>query len=278
MAPFLAALLACLAVLAMLAAAPALACGPDSDCPVATGDYRIRLPAKPAAARPGAILWLHEHRGSPEQALAHRDLTAAADRLGVALIAPRGPDGRWNLPGAFGGAGRDEVAFVNAVVDDAVARFGLDRSRILVSGFSLGGSMAWYVACREGRRYMGYAPVAGAFWEPYPASCATPLPFLRHVHGRADTVVPLAGRQLSRARQGDVFRSFELLRRSARCEAIQLTPDPRFDFSCSHWSCDGSGQSLCLHSGGHFVDPRWIEEAFREAEALARGRPAAVRR
>jgi polyhydroxybutyrate depolymerase len=258
------------AAAALLApAAPALACGADSDCPVAAGDYRIRIPAKGAAARPGAIVWLHEHRGSPEQALAHGDLTRAADRLGVALIAPRGPGGRWNLPGAFGGEGRDEVAFINATVDDAVARFGLDRSHVLVSGFSLGGSMAWYVACKEGRRYMGYAPVAGAFWEPYPEACAAPAPFLRHVHGRADMVVPLAGRQLSRARQGDVRRSFELLRRSWRCEAIELAPDPRFDFSCSHWSCGGSAQSFCLHSGGHFVDPRWIEEAFREAAAAA---------
>lgn len=261
----------------VIAALPARACGPDSECTVATGDYRIRLPAG-GAPHPGAIVYLHEYRGSPEQVMAYDDLTRVATRLGVALIAPRGIDGRWAFPRAFAAEGRDEVGFVRSVVDDAVTRFGLDRSRILISGFSVGGSMTWYVACKEGRAYMGYAPVAGAFWEPYPEGCATPLPFIRHVHGRADTVVPLAGRQLSRARQGDTFRSFALLRESARCEPAAVAPDPRFEFSCASQSCGGASQTLCLHPGGHFVDPRWIEEAWREAEAATHGVPPPTRR
>jgi polyhydroxybutyrate depolymerase len=259
--PLLAAL--ALAVLAMTA--PAHACGSDSDCRVTDGGYRIALP-EGAEAAPGALVYLHGWQGTPEGVMRFAALRSMADRLGIALIAPRGADKGWMLPRAFAGvrAPRDDIGYVNAVVDDAVARFGLDPERIVVSGFSLGGSMTWYIACAEGGRYAGYIPVAGAFWEPYVEDCVMPLAEIRHVHGLADETVPLAGRKLSVATQGDTRRSFALLRGFAGCGGTLDGARAAGDLTCAVQTCGGTRQELCLHDGGHSVKPAWIERAWRE--------------
>lgn len=249
--------------------APATACGADSDCAVADGDYRIALPEDAGAGPVGAIVYLHGYQGSPQGVMGFAALRETATRLGVALIAPRGEDGTWGLPGVFD-ARRDDVAFINAAIDDAVARFPVDPARIVISGFSLGGSMTWYMACTQGRRYAGYAPIAGAFWEPYMPDCATPLPELHHVHGRADETVPLEGKKLSMAVQGDVWRSFALLRDAAGCEAPLPPVAEGGALDCARQICGGSVQEICLHDGGHSVRPEWIERAWN---AIASGRP-----
>jgi polyhydroxybutyrate depolymerase len=184
----------------------------------------------------------------------------------VALIAPRGEETSWNLPGAMPG-GRDDVAFIRSVADDAAARFGLDRNRMMVAGFSVGGSMTWYVACAEGRGFAGYAPIAGAFWEPYVAECRSPLPEIRHVHGRTDGTVPLAGRKLSFATQGDTFRSFALLGELSGCGEGLSEAERDGDLTCYRQTCGGAVQELCLHAGGHSVRPEWIARAWRRLAA-----------
>lgn len=196
----------------------------------------------------------------------YTDLRKVADKLGLALIAPRGINQSWSLPDAFAPR-RDDIAFINAVVRDAVDRFHLDRSKVLISGFSVGGSMTWYIACAEGRAYAGYIPVAGSFWEPYVKTCTLPMPMIYHYHGLADRTVPMEGRQLSRARQGNTYESFQLLRRIAECPDAMTLPVRSGEMTCAHQICGGATQQLCLHAGDHFIDPAWIESAWASIQA-----------
>lgn len=254
----------------LLACGPALACGVETDCALEGGDYRIALPAQGADGGPlGAIVFLHGWQGSPEDVMRFAALRGVADRLRVALIAPRGVEKSWSLPGAFP-ARRDDVAFLRAVVRDATARFAVDPERVMISGFSVGGSMTWYVACEEGARYAGYAPVAGSFWEPYVEDCATPLAEIRHVHGLKDDTVPMAGRRLSMATQGDTWKSFALLREFAGCAGGLESAVVEGELTCSRQTCGGAVQELCLHGGGHSVKPEWIERAWRAVAAAKR--------
>lgn len=252
---------------ALLDGPAAFACGADSDCAIAGGDYRIALPS--AGADPlGAIVFLHGSDGSPEDIMGFAALREVADRLGVALIAPRGIDGAWRLPDAYPGP-RDDVAFVDAVVADAEARLPIDPGRVMIAGFSLGASMAWYVACAEGDRYAGYAAVAGAFWDPYVGSCATPLPELFHVHGLADDVVPLDGLIVPEGVEGSPWHSLALLREFSGCAGgLEPEPSDTADLDCAAQVCGGATQEICLHPGGHGVDPRWIERAWHRLAAI----------
>lgn len=266
-----------LAVTALLLAAgpsgtiaqPRDACPPERGCIVAEGRYWLILPQpRPGddgqnGSKSGAIMFFHGWQGSAEETLADAGLVALATRLGVALIAPDGAGKTWSYPGSPG-RHRDEFAFVAQVLDDVSSRFPVDPARIMASGFSQGGSMVWYLACRMPDRFRAFAPVAGAFWEPLPASCAAPRPPLIHMHGTADMTVPLAGRALRNGfRQGDVFKSLAILAPTAPTVAVGDVPTQPSGLSCR--SLAGPGEApleLCLHEGGHWIDPTWIERAW----------------
>ena len=250
-------------------ARPVDACAAATGCRVESGSYRVVLPPQAGAGRRvGAILYFHGYQGSAEEVIADAGLVAVAWRLGVALIAPDGAGRSWSFPGSPAKQ-RDEFAFVGQVLDDAVARFPVDPGRILVSGFSQGGSMVWYLACRMPRRFAGFAPIAGAFWEPLPESCESPRPPLIHVHGTSDTTVPLAGRALRQGyKQGDVFKSLAILApngcTAGWAEAARATPAPE-DLTCRVATACGNKArlELCLHGGGHIADAAWVERAWR---------------
>lgn len=245
-------------------AGAAEACPPEQGCEVAGGRYRLILPEpRPPGVRLGAIMFFHGWQGSAEETASDTGLLALASHLGVALIAPDGAGKTWSYPGSPG-RHRDEFAFVAGVLDDVAARFPVDPARIMASGFSQGGSMVWYLACRMPERFRAFAPVAGAFWEPLPASCAGPRPPLVHMHGTADTTVPLAGRSLRNGyRQGDVFRSLAILDPSAQAVAADQIATVATGLSCRSLVEPGRPiLELCLHEGGHAVEPAWVERAW----------------
>jgi polyhydroxybutyrate depolymerase len=164
--------------------------------------------------------------------------------------------------------GRDDVAFLGAVADDAARRFGLDRARIAASGFSAGGMMTWRLMCDAPDAYVAFAPVAGTLWKPIPARCAGPAPLL-HVHGTADTVVPMAGRSLGGGRivQGDLTEALAMLRASMGCAGpgrAGLPPAAPADWQGETWAdCAGRGAiTLLTHGGGHVAPRGWAEVAL----------------
>ena len=246
-------------------------CPSEHGCTVASGHYRILLPPEPEPGwRYGAIMFFHGYQETAEGIVSDPGLAAVARRLGVALIAPDGLERSWSFPGSPA-RNRDEFAFVAEVLDDVARRFPVDPARIMASGFSQGGSMVWYLACRMPTRFAAFAPVAGAFWEPLPESCAGPRPPLIHVHGTNDGTVPLAGRTLRNGiRQGDVFRSFAILAPKACTSSwadAARAETPAGELTCHVASgCGGPARlELCLHSGGHMVDPAWVERAWQFA-------------
>ena len=85
----------------------------------------------------------------------------------------------------------DDVRFLLAVIDDAVARFGADRARVFLTGFSNGAGMAFRLAAEAAERIAAIAPVAGYCWVENPRP-ARPIPTLYTV-GTADLLIPLRG-------------------------------------------------------------------------------------
>jgi polyhydroxybutyrate depolymerase len=263
------------ALVPAFAQAPAAPCSADGACTVASGGYRIVLPPSSAAdGKIGAIFFFHGYGGSAGETVSDANLTAVAHRLGVALIAPDGLDRSWSFPGSPS-RNRDEFSFVTQVLEDVMARFPVDPRRIMASGFSQGGSMVWYLACRMPQRFAAFAPIAGDFWQPVPESCAGPRPNLIHFHGLADTTIPLAGRALrSGARQGDLFRGLAVLAPgscTASWEADVRKAGQPEGLACRRArGCGGDALlELCLHAGGHFVDAAWVERAWHAAMPAA---------
>lgn len=242
----------------------ARACGPDSNCPVAQGSYRMRAPPgwDGRTALP-VLVFFHGFKGSAAATMRDRGLGAVLAGRGILLVAPDGLDGSWSFRGAPAHA-RDDLAYTRAVLDDVATRLPIDRTRLWASGFSLGGSIVWSIACTAPELFAGYAPIAGALWDPLPTRCAGPVDLV-HVHGLSDPTMPLEGRPIAgQWHQGDVFASFALLRTTDGC----ARPPSRFasegPLLCRIWDGCASGKALrmCLHPFGHDLRPAWLESAL----------------
>lgn len=238
----------------------------EEPCAIAEGTYHVVLP-DPAFASPPALVFLHGWGSSGAGVLSNERLVRDVVGHGMALIAPDGTPREGDASGRTWSfhpdrpAARDEAAFLDAVAEDAARRHGLDRARMILGGFSIGGSMASYVACDAPETFRAYAPVAGSFWRPHPERCAGPVRLL-HTHGWTDTVVPLEGRHVggSALAQGNVFHAMEVWRATNGCDALRADG---FEIADDAWRrrwerCDpGSALELTLFPGGHAVPQGW---------------------
>lgn len=243
-------------------------CGQFSACAVEGGDYRVHVPAGWDGESPlPALVYFHGWKGSADSVMWNEGLTKAADELGVLLVAPNGEGKTWSFPGAPSHY-RDETAFIARVLDDVEARYPIEPDRTVATGFSMGASMAWFVACDLGDRFVGFIPVAGAYWDPIPTDCPSPVPNLIQIHGTSDTVVPMAGRPIDdSSHQSDVRKSLATWRTRAGCGA-EPVPAELGDLTCERWrGCGGKLLELCTHPGGHMIEPDWVVDAYRALAA-----------
>jgi polyhydroxybutyrate depolymerase len=97
-------------------------------------------------------------------------MEAVADQHGAILVAPNGTGrfGRfgltWNVGSCCGSARAkhvDDVAFLAALVDTLAAKLPIDRSRVVLAGFSAGGMLALRVACDRSSLAAAYINVQG---------------------------------------------------------------------------------------------------------------------
>jgi polyhydroxybutyrate depolymerase len=278
MRPFLAAFLLCLATLPAFAGQD---CGdPAGECTTPGGFYRLALPVDAVKPAP-AVVFLHGWGGSSAGTMKNRAMLAILAARGYALIAPEGlrtsatrTQKNWAVRDGRDYQ-RDDIAFLTEVLDDAAAR-GVDRDRVLLAGFSRGGSMVWDVACHAPVTARAYAPVAGAFWEPLPASCQGGADLFQ-THGWADRVIPLEGRSVAGGTltQGDTFASLKILRAANGCairqpDVSKIEPDGIWHRTWK--SCPGGWIELMLHPGPHGIPKGWLERALDWFEArLAEG-------
>ena len=252
----------------------ATACGRDTDCVIGDRSYRIALPDGYDGATPiGAIVFAHGYRGTAEGVMRNKALTALASELGVAFIAAQAAGPEWNIPGVpsiDAMEGVDELAYFDALIADVTTRFAIDRTRLVASGFSSGAMMVWHLACNRGDAFAGFAPMSGTFWAPIPQICPTGPVNLIHYHGSEDPVVPLKGRPIKDAHQGDIFKAIELIARHGDYRPVETEQTP--ELQCSRRvNDDAKLLELCLFPGKHQLKAKHLARAWRIFEASMGG-------
>ena len=249
--------------------------GPEAPCEMPEGgEYHVALPEGEAKA---TLIFLHGFGGRGEGVIKNKGLLKPILARGYAVVAPQGLPFR---PNSKGGAWnsfdnpkrRNDVAFLNAVADDATRRFSLNRSVMIIGGFSGGGMMTWRVACNQPGSFAAYAPIAGLLWRPLPADCDGPIR-MHHTHGWSDPVVPIEGRTVGGgfATQGDLFEGLDLIRRVNGC--AKDDPDEYSEdgiYLSRKWTTctEGSALEMALHPGGHRIPKGWSTLAMDWFEAL----------
>ena len=263
-----------LPVLGLLAfATAAQACGGTEACKLGDRRYYIQMPpdhdGKTAVP---ALIFLHGYQGSGLGSLRWKALRAAAADLGAALIVPEGVDGSWmldNTPGDPAGDQTDELAYFDALKADATQRFAVDPDRMVVIGASAGGMAAWTLACHRSSAFAAFVPMAGTFWAPVPPTCEGPAASVVHIHGDADTTVPLEGRAIGPARQGSVSQTLKMYGDYGNFgKASQAAFG---DLSCEmRANAEGAVLDFCLFSGGHSFSPRHMTVAWKILQSAGR--------
>ena len=258
-----------------LLAVPALAqprCGVEAPCQLAAGTYRAMPPPgwDGHAPLPTAIHF-HGAGGSAAEGMADEGLRADAAATGLLLILPDGLERGWAFRGGWR-AGRDDIAFTRAILADIRARWPIDERMLFASGFSIGGSMVWHLACEAGL-FRAHVAIAGGWWEPLPPDCPAGPTHLLHIHGLADATFPLEGRSLRAGSfvQGNLFAGLALLRDLDGCQRHPERMEQRGPFTLRAWdaSCrSGRRLAMALHPGGHSLPEGWLPLAMEWLQAL----------
>lgn len=168
--------------------------------------YRSLVPSSydPARAWPLVVL-LHGYGASGSIQDAYFRLSSIVEPRGVLFAFPDGtldPSGRrfWNADDAccdLYRSGVDDVAYLEAVIDDMAARYHVDSGRVFLVGHSNGAFMAHRLACEAAGRVAAIAVLAGDVWKD-PARCQPSRPVsVLQVHGDADLVVLYGGGQIA---------------------------------------------------------------------------------
>jgi polyhydroxybutyrate depolymerase len=172
--------------------------------------YLIHVPVNFNARKPiPVIIMFHGGGGTGQVAMKETGWDKKADQEGFLAVFPdgsrpdpskrarfRGNPQTWNDGSRrqiVGAAQRhvDDIAFVNALIDDLLSRFPIDQHRIYVTGFSNGSSMAFRIGRELSNRIAAIAPASGADWLDKPL-VSRPISLL-YITGTDDPLNPING-------------------------------------------------------------------------------------
>jgi polyhydroxybutyrate depolymerase len=227
--------------------------------------YDLHVP--PSASGPSPlVINMHGYTGSSAQQETLTNMNALADTEGFLVAYPQGvgSPADWNAGACCSASSegdRDDIGFLNAVIDDVGARTCVDLARVYAIGFSNGGMMSYRLACEDAPRFAAFASVSGSAAVDLTAcSPSHPMP-LFHVHGNADPLVPYdggnGGLPLS-GRPTPVFPAaadeVAAFRSKDGCPSTSSVYFSQGNAHCDHWGpcTDGSEVIFCtIDQGAH---------------------------
>lgn len=109
-----------------------------------------------------------------------------ADTAKFAVVYPNGNNNSWDI------WGDSDIDFILAIIDNMHERYSIDRSRVYLSGFSMGGMMTYHAANKIADKIAAFAPVAGYPIGGGDCNSSRPVPII-HIHGDDDPVVGYGG-------------------------------------------------------------------------------------
>lgn len=154
--------------------------------------------APPEHERRPLVLVLHGGAGSAAMQRERTGFDVLARREGFMVVFPQGSEYRpgmhaWNtgylMRRQVGTV--DDVAYLDALIDRLIEKYGADPERVYMTGGSNGGMMTMVYATRRAERLAGIAPVIAAMFS-FDIRPSLPVPILL-INGALDQEVPIGG-------------------------------------------------------------------------------------
>ena len=202
------------------------------------------------------VLNYHGYQNTALRTAQRTNMDAEADKAGFILVFPQGVDNppSWNAGiGAYGPTGEaNDVLFTSDLISYFEHNYCVDAHRIYVTGYSLGGGMAYRIACTLSNQIAAFATVAGAFYR-IPGGCdpTRPIPVLE-IHGQADQFAPYNGNSYIGMASVQSYLNFWLAH--DRCKPSSRAIFQKADVTALEWSQCANGaiiQHYRISDGGH---------------------------
>lgn len=209
-----------------------------------TREYWLYVPSTVYEGSPAAlVIGMHGGFGNAEQFARTSEFDDEAERGGFIVVYPQGLGAvpTWNGGACCGYAARedvDDVAFIDALIDEVAASYPVDPNRVFAVGHSNGAIMALRLACELSERIAAVGSVAGSLEID---SCLPERPVsVLMIHGDADLNHPLEGgmgpQSVANVEFNSVAATMETMRVADGCsEGTQVTRD--IDIIVTIWAC-----------------------------------------
>ncbi|MEE2681589.1 MAG: PHB depolymerase family esterase [Planctomycetota bacterium] len=169
-------------------------------------EYLIYLPVDYDASQSlPALMWHHGGSDNAEVALSEADFRTLADSRRFIVAYPNAlPDQTegcncwgYQQPGGLSNGNWDiDLAFTRALIDDLIATYNADQSRIYAGGYSMGASYTWDITCAMSDVIAAAAPVAASMYPWTFNNCDAALPTaVCHILGTDDFYAPYDGQE-----------------------------------------------------------------------------------
>jgi polyhydroxybutyrate depolymerase len=183
---------------------------------------------------------------------------ALSDQEGFIVVWPQGLEDSWNIgPCCTTSKTVDDFGFARAVVRQLSIDACVDPSRVYAVGFSMGGAMAYYLACKEAEVFAAIAASSMDLAVDSELACQPSRPVSEiSFRGATDTVVPYSGGTTSPPGHPemafDVLGAAGTFQKWASLDQCTGTPSAEDANGCSTYSTcqDGTEVTLCTTPGG----------------------------
>ena len=106
---------------------------------------------------------------------------SVADTAKFVVVYANGVNKYWDL------SGTSDLQFMETIIDTMYSRYHINKNRVYLTGFSMGGMFTYYAANKMADKIAAFAPVSGYPMGGPNAYASRPVPIL-HTHGTADDV------------------------------------------------------------------------------------------
>lgn len=154
--------------------------------------YRLSVPRADAGVALPVLMAFHGGSGRDYPFPQQREFEELVETEGVIAVYPLAElvppnEGEWQLNTSEGST--QDIAFVEALIDDLSARYCVDSNRIYATGYSLGSMFTYELACHLNTRFAAIASLAGTM-PVTPNSCAlVENVSIMHIHGQDDPII-----------------------------------------------------------------------------------------
>lgn len=145
-----------------------------------TRNYLEYIPANLGTNRP-LLISCHGMNQDAAYQKSMLKIESVADTAKFVTVFPNGINKAWDI------SGDQDINFVKALIDRMVSDYGIDRNRVYLSGFSMGGMFTYHAMTKIADKIAAFAPISGypIYGMSFTSSRAVPI---IHTHGTGDDV------------------------------------------------------------------------------------------